>query len=173
MCGAPGWRQAGAFCSDFFVFDEQLFQGFFDVGYIEAGLPHSGVPLRIHPAGPSSSMLSSTRTTSMRDRGLFSPSASRESERSSSRGLHWQGVRLDILLLWSIPRKISPTKSSHLCADYSIIPLPLPASSYTLRLPIFSRRSNISEHGPTRIWRGSIQEKFACTISGLVLLQLV
>ena len=153
MCGAPAWRQAGAFCSDFFVFDEQLFQGFFDVGYIEAGLPHSGVPLRIHPAGPSSSMLSSTRTTSMRDRGLFSPSASRESERSSSRGLHWQGVRLDILLLWSIPRKISPTKSSHLCADYSIIPLLFPVSSSTLLFPVFTRRNSARTGAPNAVFR--------------------
>ena len=42
-----------------------------------------------------------------------------------------------------IPRKIFPTKSSHLCADYSIIPPLFPVSSSTRRFPIFTRRSNI------------------------------
>ena len=41
-----------------------------------------------------------------------------------------------------LPYTAFPTKSSHLCADYNIIPLVFPVSSSILCFPIFARRSN-------------------------------
>ena len=50
-----------------------------------------------------------------------------------------------------IPRKIFPTKSSHLCADYSIIPLLFPVSSSNLYFPIFARISNTYVYPDTSV----------------------
>ena len=41
-----------------------------------------------------------------------------------------------------LPYTAFPTKSSHLCADYNIIPLLFPVSFSIRRFPVFARRSN-------------------------------
>ena len=50
-----------------------------------------------------------------------------------------------------LPYTAFPTKSSHLCADYSIIPLLFPVSSSNLYFPIFARISNTYVYPDTSV----------------------